>query len=68
MKFLYFTLLAVIVNINLGFTQQASDYFPEQTGFMWNYELTPLDSLNNPIDSLTFFRIDSFCNNFKLSR
>jgi hypothetical protein len=27
---------------------------------MWNYELTPLDSLNNPVDSLTFFRVDSF--------
>ena len=40
--------------------QQASDYFPDQTGFMWNYKATPLDSLNNPIDPLAFFRQDSF--------
>ncbi len=40
--------------------QQASDYFPNQTGFMWNYKATPLDSLNNEITSLTFFRQDSF--------
>jgi len=40
--------------------QQASDYFPNQTGFTWNYKATPLDSLNNNIDSLAFFRQDSF--------
>ncbi len=40
--------------------QQASDYFPNQTGFIWNYRATPLDSLNNNIDSLAFFRKDSF--------
>ena len=27
---------------------------------MLNYELTPLDSLNNPVDSIMFFRVDSF--------
>jgi len=27
---------------------------------MWNYKVTPLDSLNNNIDSLAFFRQDSF--------
>jgi hypothetical protein len=27
---------------------------------MWNYKATPLDSLNNNIDSLVFFRQDSF--------
>lgn len=31
-----------------------------QTGYKWNYELTPLDSLNNRVDSLTFYGIDSF--------
>jgi len=60
MKYFYFLLLTIFVNINSGFAQQASDYFPQQTGFMWNYELTPLDSINNPVDSLTFFRVDSF--------
>ena len=60
MKYFYFLLFTVVVNFYSGFAQQALDYFPQQTGFLWNYELTPLDSLNNPNDSLTFFRVDSF--------
>jgi len=40
--------------------QQASDYFPSQTGFKWEFKQTPLDSLNNPIPSLAVFRVDSF--------
>ena len=40
--------------------QQASDYFPTQTGFEWKFKQTPLDSVNNPIPSLAQFRIDSF--------
>jgi len=60
MKYLYILLFITVVNFNSGFAQQASYYFPQQTGFMWNYEVIPLDSLNNPVDSLTFFRVDSF--------
>ena len=60
MKYLYFLLFTIVVHFNAGFAQQASDYFPQKTGFMWNYELTTLDSLNNPVESLTFFRVDSF--------
>jgi hypothetical protein len=60
MKYFYLLLITISININSGFAQQASDYFPQQTGFMWNYELTPLDSINNPVDSLTFYRIDSY--------
>ena len=59
-KYFYFLLFTIVVHFNAGFAQQASDYFPQKTGFMWNYELTHLDSINNPIESLTFFRIDSF--------
>jgi hypothetical protein len=40
--------------------QQASDYFPSTTGFLWNYQVTPLDSINNPMTNLTLFRRDSF--------
>jgi hypothetical protein len=40
--------------------QQASDYFPSQTGFLWNYAVTPLDSVSNPVNELTVFRRDSF--------
>ncbi|GBD86948.1 hypothetical protein BMS3Abin03_00873 [bacterium BMS3Abin03] len=46
--------------LNLSYAQQASDYFPAQTGFLWNYSIIPLDSLNNEVDSLKIFRIDSF--------
>jgi len=59
-KYFYFLLFTIVAHFNAGFAQQASDYFPQKTGFMWNYELIPLDSLNDPIEALTFFRVDSF--------
>jgi hypothetical protein len=40
--------------------QTASTYFPSQTGYKWNYESVPLDSLNNPVNEQKFFSIDSF--------
>ncbi len=40
--------------------QTASTYFPSLTGYKWNYESVPLDSLNNPVNSQKFFSIDSF--------
>ena len=40
--------------------QTASTYFPSQTGFKWNYESVPLDSLNNPVTEQKYFSIDSF--------
>jgi hypothetical protein len=40
--------------------QQASTYFPANTGFTWNFVATPLDSANNRIEPLTFYRADSF--------
>jgi hypothetical protein len=40
--------------------QQASDYFPAQESFKWNFMVTPLDSLNNELDTVSFFRQDSF--------
>ncbi len=43
-----------------GFSQLASSYFPGNEGYVWHYKMTPLDTLNNPIDSLTSFRVDSF--------
>ena len=41
-------------------SQTASNYFPTQTGYKWNYESVPLDSLNNPVNSQKFFSTDSF--------
>ena len=60
------TFLLSIVFILTGtavFAQQASDYFPQQTGYRWDYKVVPLDSANNEIDSLTYFRVDSFAVN-----
>ena len=53
--FILFILIGVSTN-----AQQASDYFPSQPGFEWNFKLTPLDSLNNPLTSEAIYRIDSF--------
>ncbi|MBT8378747.1 MAG: T9SS type A sorting domain-containing protein [Ignavibacteria bacterium] len=54
------TLCCFIIFVNANYSQQASDYFPEDTGFVWDFRSTPLDSLNNKIDSLSFARQDSF--------
>jgi hypothetical protein len=55
-----FTVLCLLFLFGISNAQQASDYFPTQTGFKWEFKQTPLDSLNNPIPSLAVFRIDSF--------
>ncbi len=43
-----------------SFAQNASTYFPSSTGYKWYYKNIPLDSLSNPMVSLTRYRIDSF--------
>ncbi|MBT8387693.1 MAG: T9SS type A sorting domain-containing protein [Ignavibacteria bacterium] len=48
----------VVFTISITFAQQASDYFPERPNAWWEYKITPLDSLNNAIDSLYYFRHD----------
>ena len=55
-----FTFFYFFVFLGLSIAQQASDYFPAQTGFEWKYKVTPLDSASNPVTSLAVFRIDSF--------
>ena len=40
--------------------QQASAYFPPSPGFKWINRITPLDTLQQPIDSLIKYRIDTF--------
>lgn len=42
------------------YSQNASAYFPANTGYKWYYKNTPLDSNNNPITNLARYRIDSF--------
>jgi len=55
-----FTILLIIAEFCYIIPQTAQSYFPSQTGRLWNFRATPLDSLNNKIDSLTFYEIDSF--------
>ncbi len=52
---LFFLSFVTIVN-----AQQASDYFPSQTGFEWKFKAIPLDSVSNPINSLAYYRMDAF--------
>ena len=58
-KLLFFILFIY----GLTFGQVAADYFPAQTGYTWKYEFLPVDSLNNQVDSLKFYGIDSFAVN-----
>ena len=46
------TVLCLFVFVGILNAQQASDFFPAQTGFEWKFKQTPLDSLNNPVPSL----------------
>ena len=62
MKKLYSIILCLLCVSNLSFAQQASEYFPIQSGFSWRYLLTPLDSANNGLTQLAFYRADSFAN------
>jgi hypothetical protein len=54
------TVLCLFIFIGILKAQQASDFFPAQTGFEWKFKVTPLDSLNNPIPSSALYRIDLF--------
>jgi hypothetical protein len=58
----YNLILCVILFCGFSLAQQASEYFPAQTGFTWQYLSTPLDSTNNGINQLAFYRADSFAN------
>ena len=54
------TFLFFLLFIGNSFAQQASDYFPTQTGFEWKFKAIPLDSASNPIDTSAYYRIDKF--------
>ena len=55
-----FALIAfVLLFFTEPFPQQASSYFPQQLGYKWNYNIAILDSLNNHVPELNFFRKDS---------
>ena len=58
-----FFLLFFIGAIN---AQQASDYFPSQTGFDWKFKQSPLDSVSNPINSASSIQCGFICISCKL--
>lgn len=60
MKILSKSFLTILLLSLSVFAQQASDYFPANTSYKWNYKFTPLDSVNNEMDSIVYYGIDSF--------
>jgi len=54
------TVYCLLGFISITNAQQASEYFPTQTGFQWEFKQTPLDSGNIPNPSLAFYRMDIF--------
>jgi len=54
------TLLYFLLFIGTSIAQQASGYFPAQTGFEWKFKAIPLDSVSEPINALTYYRMDKF--------
>ncbi len=58
---MYYKIIAGLFFLSiLTYAQNASDYFPSQTGFKWLYREVPLDSLNNELNGSVFYRADSF--------
>ena len=54
------TVFCLLFIIGAANAQQASDYFPAQTGFEWKFKAIPLDSVSNPINALAYYRMDIF--------
>ncbi len=54
------SILLIVLSFGLNlFGQNASLYFPSDISSTWNYEEIPLDSVNNEISSLSYFKKDS---------
>ncbi|MBX7046559.1 MAG: T9SS type A sorting domain-containing protein [Ignavibacteria bacterium] len=47
----------------LSYAQNANTFFPPAPGYKWYYKNTPLDTLNNPQETASTYRIDSFAFN-----
>jgi len=54
------TLFLILFTTTFLFAQTAENYFPATPGEKLFYEIVPLDSLNNPVYSLTTVKADSF--------
>ncbi len=54
-----FSIVLVLFSVNSK-AQTASDYFPvNDPGHIWNYKITTLDTLGNPVESSIYFERDS---------
>ena len=60
MKKQLFIFLILLSVSGIVYSQNASTYFPSNTGYKWFYKNTPLDSLNNPQTELSTYQVDSF--------
>ena len=60
MKHTLIILLAVFTAFNILYSQNASTYFPSTIGYKWYFKNTPLDTNNNPITSMSRYRVDTF--------
>ncbi|MBK6678840.1 MAG: hypothetical protein IPG53_01910 [Ignavibacteriales bacterium] len=54
----YLSLLFILL-FTSGISQQATEYFPAANGYKWYTKTVVLDSLNQEIDSLAAYTIDS---------
>lgn len=52
--------IVLLLACESSIAQLSSDFFPSSIGFKWQYKLTPLDTLGNPIQALTTTRIDTY--------
>ena len=62
MKIIINLFILLLVSTGL-YSQNASTYFPTNTGYKWFYKNTPLDSLSNPNYNLSTYQVDSFATN-----
>ena len=62
MKIIINLFILLLVSTGL-YSQNASTYFPANTGYKWFYKNTPLDSLSNPNYNLSTYQVDSFATN-----
>ncbi len=58
-KYFIIIISMFIIGYN-SFAQDASSFFPGNTGYSWDFKVIPLDSLNNEINSLSYYKTDSF--------
>jgi Secretion system C-terminal sorting domain len=55
-----FSIFIIIIFSSLTYSQNASTFFPANTGYKWFYKNTPLDSANNPEPAGATYQVDSF--------